>query len=295
MDVVEWSRGHGGRLKIAYFVHDLNDAAVKRRVEMFRAGGAEVTVLGFRRRADFPSDIHGARVIDLGRTEDARMAQRAGAVLGRVLRPAILLNAAAGADVIIGRNLEAFALAARARRASPRARLVYECLDIHRLLIETSVPARILQAIQARLLRKTDLILTSSPAFVREYFEPSVPDMPPVHLLENKLLTLGEAHSAEPAPEHPTPAMAPPWTIGWFGMLRCRKTFDLLAEIVGASEGQIRVLIAGGHRLPSLMTLKRWWPPCPGSPFTAPIPRKTCRGSMASATSPGPSTFSKRA
>ena len=36
-------------MRIAYFVHDLSDPAVGRRVRMLRTGGAEVTVLGFRR------------------------------------------------------------------------------------------------------------------------------------------------------------------------------------------------------------------------------------------------------
>ncbi|CAH0498129.1 hypothetical protein NVSP9465_03204 [Novosphingobium sp. CECT 9465] len=230
-------------MKIVYFVHDVYDAAVERRVRMFNAAGAHTTVLGFRRR-DLPmKQLGSAPVIDLGRTEDARMVQRLGAVIGGLMHPGKLLEAAREADIIIGRNLEAFALACRAHAAAPKARLVYECLDIHRLLIESSFPARALQAVQSRLLRDTDLILTSSPAFEREYFRPNVHHLPPVYLVENKLLMLGSG--PEPVSEQAPLPSQPPWTIGWFGMLRCRKTFDLLAELVRGSSGRIKVNIAG--------------------------------------------------
>jgi len=232
-------------LKILYVVHDLHDAAVERRVRMLREARADVIIAGFRRRDTRPSQLLGFPVVDLGRTADARMLQRVGAVLGHCLRPAQLKALAADADVVIGRNLECLALAARIRTAAPDARLVYECLDIHRLLIETSLPARLIQKVQAALLRQTDLILTSSPAFVREYFAQRFPDLPPVHLIENKVLMLGtEGHGSPPELGQPAPA-APPWVIGWFGMLRCRRSFDILAELVKRSEGRVQVRIAG--------------------------------------------------
>lgn len=236
-------------MKIAYFVHDVYDAAVERRIRMFNAGGASTIVLGFRRRDRPLTELCGAPVIDLGRTEDARMTQRVGAVIGGLMRPGRILAATLGADVIVGRNLEAFALACRARAAAPTARLVYECLDIHRLLIGSSLPARAVQAVQARLLGGTNLVLTSSPAFEREYFRPRLLNLPPVHLVENKLLMLDDPQAplagSMSAPVSDALPPSPPWTIGWFGMLRCRRTFDLLAELVRSSAGRIKVIIAG--------------------------------------------------
>lgn len=232
-------------MKILYVVHDLHDAAVERRVHMLREARADVIIAGFRRRDACPEQLLGFPVVDLGRTADARMLQRVGAVLGHWLRPARLKALAADADVVIGRNLECLALAARIRTTAPNGRLVYECLDIHRLLIETSLPARLIQRVQAALLRQTDLVLTSSPAFVREYFAPRFPDLPPVHLIENKVLMLGnEGQGSPPEVGQPAPA-APPWVIGWFGMLRCRRSFDMLAELVKRSVGRVQVRIAG--------------------------------------------------
>ena len=232
-------------MKIVYFVHDVHDAAVERRVRMFNAAGAITTVLGFRRRDEPLTKLHGAQVIDLGKTEDGRMAQRVSAVFANLLRPKAILEAAKGADVIIGRNVEAFALATRARVAAPQARLVYECLDIHRLLLGSSLPSKAVQAVQARLLKNADLVLTSSPAFEREYFRKRVPDVPPVFLIENKVPDLDGTAFADAVHQSASADPGPPWIIGWFGMLRCKRTFDVLADLVRQSEGRIKVVIAG--------------------------------------------------
>ncbi len=223
--------------RVAYFVHDINDPAVARRVTMLRAAGLEVSLAGFRRDSRVPETVEGARVTDLGQTHDGALGQRARMVLAHVAKPRTIVAAAAGADVVIGRNLEALALAARGRGG---ARLVYECLDIHRSLLGRSLPARAIQAAEAWLLRRVDLLIVSSPAFLREYFSRRPTLTALALLVENKLLVLG----GEQPPAVAAPA-APPWTIGWFGNLRCRRTFEVLLQLTQALDGRLAVLIAG--------------------------------------------------
>jgi succinoglycan biosynthesis protein ExoL len=229
-------------MKIAYIVHDLGDPAVARRVQMLRAAGGDPVVIGFRRNERVPTDVAGAGVVDLGRTADARLGQRALAVLRNLLRPGRMLAAAADADIVIGRNLEALALAARVRRSLPGAQLIYECLDIHRTLLGTRPTDRAVQAVERALLRGVDLLVISSPAFVRDYFARRSGFTAPALLVENKVLELeGDA----PAVGVPTPPPGPPWTIGWFGNLRCRRTFTFLSYLARRHEGRVQILIAG--------------------------------------------------
>lgn len=225
------------RPRVAYLVHDLNDAAVARRVTMLRAAGADVRVAGFWRGDAAPATVAGAPAIDLGRTADAALSQRSAAIGRHLLRPGLIRRATAGADVILARNLEALLLAARARRG---ARLVYECLDIHRTLVGTGPASRAIQAVEARLLRRADLLLVSSPAFIDAHFAAVAGFAVPWLLVENKLLRLGG-----PAPAHSGAPDGPPWTIGWFGMLRCRRTLDLLKHLAARLAGRVEVLIAG--------------------------------------------------
>jgi hypothetical protein len=231
--VIEPTRPGGSGTRITYFVHDINDPAVARRATMLRAAGATLLIAGFRRDSRSPTSIAGCAVIDLGLTRDGDLGQRARKVAEHLLRPAAIFAAAEGADVVIGRNLESLALAVRARGAARGARLVYECLDIHRTLLGRSLPARAIQSVEARLLRAIDLLIVSSPAFLREYFARRPSLTAPALLVENKLLLLD---GAVPEPRDPPPA--PPWTIGWFGNLRCRRTFAVLSALAREFDGR---------------------------------------------------------
>lgn len=234
------------RVKLAYFVHDLTDPAVSRRVRMLKAGGADPVVLGFRRADRAPSEIEGAPVVDLGRTHDGRMAQRAAMTALTALGAGRLKRHLAGATVIMARTLEMLAVAAAARRlARSEARLAYECLDIHRLMLGTGAKSRALRAMERRLMRQSDLLVVSSPAFLEAYFEPLQGvgrDLPLATLLvENKVLELESGPSRAPA----TPPPGPPWRIGWLGAIRCRKSLAILTALAARRPDLVEVRIHG--------------------------------------------------
>lgn len=224
------------KVQIGYFVHDLHDAAVARRVGMFLDGGAAVRLGGFRRGA-VVATVRGLAPVDLGRTGDLRLVQRALAVLRNLVLRRAARHLSRGADILVARNLEALAIAAAVRR--PGQRLVYECLDIHRLLLGTGAPSRLLRAIERRLLAGVDLVIVSSPAFEREYFRARRGFDGPILLVENKV------PEAAAALHQPRPAARSRWRIAWLGMLRCRKSLLQLRAIADAADGAVEVVIAG--------------------------------------------------
>jgi succinoglycan biosynthesis protein ExoL len=229
-------------LRIAYFVHDTSDAAVLRRVRMLHEAGAEVAVLGFRRPELAPDNLDGAPVIDLGRTYDGRFIQRAWRTATQSLGAWRLKRNLPSPDVVLARNLEMLTLAAAARLSCGwRARLAYECLDIHRLMLSDSLSGRGLRALERGLLRRAELIIVSSPAHVRAYFERfhGLPSRPRILLLENKVFEPEERPGPPPKP------IGPPWRIGWFGMLRCRRSLQTLRRLVEGGHGLVEVVVAG--------------------------------------------------
>lgn len=230
------------RASLAYLVHDLDDAAVRRRVDLFAGEGFVVGLGGFRRHAGAlanGSETGVARApVDLGRTKDARLGQRAALVARYLLAPGPVRALCGQAPVIVARNLEMLVLAARVRRA--RQRLVYECLDIHRLMLGNGRKSRLMRWIERWLLARTDLVIVSSPAFARDYFAGRQGRRGGLLLVENKV----PAERREDG-GRVRGAMAQVRTIGWFGMLRCRRTLDQLAQVARDSEGRIEVLIAG--------------------------------------------------
>ncbi|MEH3046363.1 glycosyltransferase [Sphingomonas adhaesiva] len=229
-------RGNG--VKIAYLVHDVNDAAVRRRVALFEGAGHDVTVGGFHRDAQVPARIGDAPVTALGRTQDGALAKRALSVLRHAALTGRVARLTRDADTIVARNLETLVLAQRARRRGQR--VVYECLDIHRLLLGNGRASAALHAIERWALRDVALTVVSAPAFRDAYFRDRLGYDGEVMLVEN-LVPRGE--DAATAVIDPPPP--PPWVIGWFGMLRCRRSFDLLSELARRADGRIEVVIAG--------------------------------------------------
>lgn len=232
-------------LNVLYLAQDLADPAVRRRVLMLNAGGARVTLAGFRRGANALAAVEGIDPIELGVTRDGRFAQRVAAIASACLSLPAKLRAVGRPDLIIARNLDMLAVANRAVSLfGGDVPVAYECLDIHRLLLRTDLAGRAMRASEAYLGRNARLLITSSPAFVEHYFRPLSGLEIPVMLLENKVLELGERSDPRSA-EPPAPRPDKPWKIGWFGALRCRKSLELLSAFSRRMEGRFEIVLRG--------------------------------------------------
>lgn len=226
--------------KIAYLAHDLADPAIARRVRMFALGGAEIALAGLLRGRTPPVFPDAPDPLVLGESEDARLARRALSI-AQVLSSGMgaLEERMAGSDAIVARNLEMLVVArALHRRLDEAPQLVYECLDIHRLLTAPGPAGRLLRRVEQRIGRSVDLVITSSPAFVTHHLGKG-PFADRILLAENKVLTEGVPSPLPPAPP------APPFRIGWFGALRCRRSFDLLTGLAARLAGRVEVVIRG--------------------------------------------------
>jgi succinoglycan biosynthesis protein ExoA len=232
-------------LKVLYLVHDLADPAVRRRVLMLREGGADVTLAGFRRGENRLAEVHGIIPIELGRTADAKFAQRMGAVAKAMSGLKSLLKGVGKPDVIIGRNLEALAVADRANTLfGGDVPIVYECLDIHRLLSRDDLVGKAMRGAEARFGRNARLIMTSSPAFIEHHFAPKSGIRADMLLVENKVIAI-DAVPIQRSIARPLKQPGQPWKIGWFGALRCRKSLELLADFSRRMEGRVEIVLRG--------------------------------------------------
>jgi len=128
-----------GKVKIGSIAHNLNDPAVERRCLMFENGGADVAVAGFCRDAELREGISARAPMVLGQSADAALVQRAAITLKNTILNNGLKEYLADCDVILARNLEQLAIASNIVGDRP---LIYECLDIHRSLIGSSMPAK---------------------------------------------------------------------------------------------------------------------------------------------------------
>lgn len=222
---------------ILYVVHDTADAAVRRRIAMLEAGGATVRLAGFRRGEPQPGVA-----ADFGPTVPARLDKRILRVFETCWHHRRYASAAAGVDLILCRNLESLLIGVLLRRLHNRkARVAYEVLDIHRAMLSEGWKGKVMRWIERRLAGSADLLLTSSPAFAREYFARINPLNLPVRLVENKVFPPVAAH------RRPREAAPPgrPLRIGWFGVIRCRKSLAILRDAAALMGGRLEVDIRG--------------------------------------------------
>jgi len=225
--------------KLVFFGHDAHDPAIQRRIKAFGDAGAEVEAFTMRRGPAFEAPW---RNVDLGETRDAAFAQRIGALIAArpLLRPHS--DTLRRADVFYARNLDMLALASWAKRMSGAcAPLVYECLDVHRFLSREDPIGAGLRAMEATLLREAALVVVSSPAFVREYFDKRHARRARTLLVENRL-PWGFEYGARPTG---APSERRRLRIGWFGNLRCERSLSLLLDLAARFPAEVELSLRG--------------------------------------------------
>lgn len=224
--------------QLIFFGHDAHDAALQRRIASFAHANAEVLAFTMRRGEAFETPW---RNVDLGRTHDAAFRQRLSALAKAAPVLGKYREQLKRADVFYARNLDMLALARWAKATSgSRAKLVYECLDIHRLMPRADALGASLRAAERALLADVSLVVTSSPAFVREYFAPRHGARAKVMVLENRL-PHGFNYGARPALATPGEVLR----IGWFGNLRCRRSLALLLEMAERFGPRVEIVMRG--------------------------------------------------
>jgi succinoglycan biosynthesis protein ExoL len=62
--------------------------------------------------------------------------------------------------------------------------------------------------------------------------------------LENKVLLIEDSLGLDFKAD-PRIGAGPPWRIGWFGMLRCRKSLDILGSLARKASGAVEIVIRG--------------------------------------------------
>lgn len=244
--------------RVVFFAFDIAEAAQLRRIESLRALGHDVASVSFRRES-----ANGTRPLDwpdvrLGPSSHRRYFLR----LWRLARAVLLLrrNGAVleAGDVWIARNLDmaVLALILRARMRRSDVRVVYECLDIHGMFTRAGPLGAAMRWAERQVLGRADLMIVSSPGFLKNYFHPIQKISTPVALVENKLWVSGAPPVRPACPRRRSPQA--PFVLGWVGSLRCARSLALLAELAATLGDRVRIECHGAvhrHAVPDFDTV----------------------------------------
>jgi succinoglycan biosynthesis protein ExoL len=227
---------------IAFFGHDAADAAVRRRVKSFTGDG--MGVIGFMmRRRDVSPEWQN---VDLGMTRDGAFIQRIKQVFTGARKAAAQRDLLETADVIYARNLDMLACAFLAKRHTGlKTPVIYESLDVHRLLTRSDFVGRIFRGLERALLKRTRALVVSSPGFLKNHFERHYPGDFTAYVVENRLSADSDFG---PRPSGNLSSAAPEarkLVLGWVGMLRCQRSLDLLCALADAFPDTLEIQLHG--------------------------------------------------
>ena len=233
------------RARVIYVAPDCTDGAVRRRARGFLDAGVELISFCFRRHrynVDFVPDWPN---IELGVTTERRLLARVLAVFRSLKTSYDHRRTWRSASLLYARNLDLAVLTLIGKALTrSRAAFVYEVLDVHPATTQSGIRGVLLRWLERRVLARSRLLVISSPAFLRHYFQPIQGYRGESFLLENKWPST-EMSALARRLDWGLADQEPIWTIGWFGNIRCPESLEILTALADAFPTRIRIYIRG--------------------------------------------------
>ncbi|WP_251363959.1 glycosyltransferase [Epibacterium ulvae] len=231
--------------RVVVFGFDVAEISQIRRIRAMTALGHQVHSFTMRRdnmNQGFEPEWPNTHLFD---TENENLPKRVAVVLKSIVKMAGHRAKVKEADAIFARNLDmlAIAWAARFMAGAHKTPLVYECLDINGALCRSGKKGDLMRAAERFLLRRVQMLVVSSPGFLREFFEPTQGYTGPTALWENKLAA-GSTLPDRPKTRAPI-AHGRPLRIGWVGTIRCTESLEILTGIAATLPDQVEIVIHG--------------------------------------------------
>ncbi|MFT4175840.1 MAG: hypothetical protein QM627_04220 [Luteolibacter sp.] len=230
---------------ILFFAHERGDARIHKRIKAFQDLGKTVIGFTFHRERDRLEPPVTWPNVDLGTTENGKYLRR----LWTFAKCVVLLwrkrDLIGDASVVYVVNWDNALLALLGRVfAGRKVPMVLEIADVISIMTRPGPLAKIFRAVERFVLRRTELLVTTSPGFVREYFLPVQKFSGEIFLLENKVYP--SAAIPEPLPFGGYPVeQGRPWKIGFFGALRCAESLMLMKALALKLGDKVEFILRG--------------------------------------------------
>lgn len=236
--------------KILYFSPEYGNPNNERQILSLTTIGFEVSVTGFRRKSSFTTQSLDRikNILPLGTAKDEAYAHRAWLLLQGLVKLFSNRAIVRSQDYFYAHHLDMAVLAVIIRRLSrSHARIIYQTIDVRKVLQKQSIAGSVLRLVERIVLSKSDVLVVSSPGFIEHYFKPKQKYDGRWVVIENKLR--GDIFSARPAAHKRKSSNESAfndgrWRIGWFGKLRMTN-FNLFCEVAKRLEDTTDFIVAG--------------------------------------------------
>ena len=225
-------------MKIAFILQSASHARYWRRIEKLQKEGATPSVLAFERNT-YAGKKEEKNYTPLANIQQENYVKRLIPLLKSMGTIRKNLN---HTDVIYAFGVDTFIIAWLASRLKgKKIKFVYEVGDIRKVFMGEGLMAKTFRFLERRILNRTDLLVVTSEAFVEEYFTKiQGQNTIKYHVIENKPeLTEEKIQAKDTALEDGK------ITIGYFGVLRCRNSLEILKNIGKNHSEKFNIYIRG--------------------------------------------------
>ncbi len=226
-------------MKIALLLPVMSDSRSHRRIRALKNLGVHPVILAFERKYYKGNPISGGYA-SLGHIEHSKYYKRLIPFLRVLCRVRAQVKEA---DAIYAFGLDMLLLGRVACLGLPKPlKAVYEVADIREVLLGKGLFSCCLRWLERFLLRRTDLIVVTSEAFISGYYREIQRLTTPRYLvIENKLDT-GLLAQIPASSDNKSDEII---RIGYFGVIRCRRSLEILQEAAKQGSGRVQVYIRG--------------------------------------------------
>ncbi|MGH0037283.1 MAG: hypothetical protein ACQGVK_19835 [Myxococcota bacterium] len=225
-------------MRITFLLSTVGHPRHRKRMRSLRRLGADTSALAFAREGHLRDDeTPNLRILgEIGHEEVLKRVT----TLARALR--VVRESARHSDVLYTFGPDQLALARLAVAGlRPRPRLVVEIGDLHPLLVSGRPVARAGRAVERMMMRGDVLLVSTSPAFVEKYYR----EMLGMKSLRSLVIENKVDPDVTPEPLPRDRDESGPIRIGWFGLLRCERSWEVLSRVAREGEGRVRVILRG--------------------------------------------------
>lgn len=211
-----------------------------KRISMLQSEGFEV------RAAAFERDYHTGRlptcpIERLGRISHGRYLSRLGRMMRALPRLRRLIRRS-DACYASGPDMALMGLIAGLGLGKP---MVLEVGDLRRIQVSPGMSGKVMRLVDRWIINRCALLVSTASGFAHGYYRDRLHSRTPVLLIENKLDHAASRALRELPPAPPPRAGGAKIRIGWFGVLRCPWSLDVLRHLVQRHGERFEVIIAG--------------------------------------------------
>lgn len=241
-------------MKITFILSSTAHVRFLKRVEIINnIDSVDIRTFAFERKGSFPGKQVNFDMQLLGAITHESYLKRFGHILKAVSK---IKSGVKNTDVVYTFGLDMLFLGwiSKLLSGNKNAKLVYEVGDIREILLGDSLLNKIFRNLEQFLIKRINLLVVTSKAFYTEYFiKVQNAKFLQYCVIENKLDNkwLSSIQKSEYQKNQNNT-----FIIGYFGVLRCERTFEILKQVAQKAEGKIQIYIRGIAGIPNKQQLE---------------------------------------